>query len=159
MAHRTCSVEGCERPHHARGFCAAHLKRVVATGSAGPARIAPRDRDHPSVCLVDGCEKPYGALGYCKFHWKRVRNWGNPFHPPIRSTSYSAAHSELRRARGSASLYRCVDCDGPAEQWSYDYQEPNPRLGGADGISPYSFDIDRYDPRCAICHVAFDRSR
>jgi hypothetical protein len=29
---RTCSVEGCDRPHKARGFCQSHYKRVLATG-------------------------------------------------------------------------------------------------------------------------------
>lgn len=31
-----CSVEGCERPHKARGYCAAHYKRVLATGDPRP---------------------------------------------------------------------------------------------------------------------------
>jgi hypothetical protein len=28
----TCSVAGCDRPHKAKGFCAAHYKRVLAHG-------------------------------------------------------------------------------------------------------------------------------
>jgi hypothetical protein len=30
--HVVCTVEGCERPHQARGFCSMHYGRVVARG-------------------------------------------------------------------------------------------------------------------------------
>ena len=31
-----CQVEGCDRPHKARGYCDAHYKRVLATGDPRP---------------------------------------------------------------------------------------------------------------------------
>ena len=33
---RVCSIEGCGRPHKAKGYCGAHYHRVVATGDARP---------------------------------------------------------------------------------------------------------------------------
>lgn len=35
---RLCIVEGCGRPHKARGLCDAHYKRLLATGSPQPDR-------------------------------------------------------------------------------------------------------------------------
>ncbi len=35
---RLCSVADCPRPHQSKGFCAAHYKRVLATGDPQPER-------------------------------------------------------------------------------------------------------------------------
>ena len=39
MAQRTCSVDGCERPHRLNSLCRAHYKRLIRTGSVGAAAI------------------------------------------------------------------------------------------------------------------------
>lgn len=53
-------------------------------------------------------------------------------------------HNTLRRVRGSASLYRCVDCGKQARDWSHTHKtDPD--------------DIDNYHPRCAICHKQYDK--
>lgn len=71
--------------------------------------------------------------------------------------SYGAVHRRLRKSRGSARNFRCVDCGGPAAQWSYDGNDPE-ELYGPSGrnISPYSTDPDRYQPRCSACHGRYD---
>lgn len=33
MAHRTCSVEGCEKPHYGRGLCSPHYQRHRRAGT------------------------------------------------------------------------------------------------------------------------------
>ncbi len=33
---KTCSIEGCDRPHKARGYCAAHYKRFLIYGDPRP---------------------------------------------------------------------------------------------------------------------------
>lgn len=33
---RVCSIEGCERPHKARGWCPGHYSRWLATGEVRP---------------------------------------------------------------------------------------------------------------------------
>ena len=38
VRHRTCTVEGCGRPHSARGYCATHHRRVLRNGTADPDR-------------------------------------------------------------------------------------------------------------------------
>lgn len=39
MPNRTCSVDGCERPHKARGLCNTHAMRLARTGSTGDAPV------------------------------------------------------------------------------------------------------------------------
>lgn len=39
MAKRTCTLDGCDRPHYARGYCKAHEARVRKTGSPGSLQI------------------------------------------------------------------------------------------------------------------------
>ena len=36
MTNRTCTIDGCARPHHGKGFCAVHLQRVRRTGTPNP---------------------------------------------------------------------------------------------------------------------------
>lgn len=56
----TCSVDGCDKPAHARTWCQMHLRRWQQTGNVGPAassRPGWTGRDPSSVTSVD-------ALGY-----------------------------------------------------------------------------------------------
>lgn len=99
MAKRICSVEGCERPHHARGFCQMHVNRVMRHGDPG-AVGATRHRQ-PPTCSIDGCPRDTVALGWCFMHYKRARqNGGDP------------GPAESRRSRGRTCSV--VDCDREA---------------------------------------------
>lgn len=58
--------------------------------------------------------------------------------------TYRNVHERVRRARGKASEYGCVDdCGRQAEDWS--------QIHGTDGTDP-----EHYEPRCRTCHVAYD---
>lgn len=35
----TCSLDGCERPHCAHGYCAPHYRRFMADGDPGPVEV------------------------------------------------------------------------------------------------------------------------
>ena len=71
---KTCSIEGCERPFVARGWCAAHHRRWMRHGS-------PLVRDtieSPGVgaqrfCSVDDCDRPHEARGFCDRHYRAER--------------------------------------------------------------------------------------
>jgi len=72
---------------------------------------------------------------------------------------YSAAHDRVRRERGWASEYDCVDCGQLAEEWSYNHADPDELIepeGCQSGGSAYSLDSNCYDPRCIPCHRRFD---
>ena len=57
--------------------------------------------------------------------------------------SYDVWHHRVRKARGPATRYACVDCGQPAQDWSTD--------------NPASNDVRvRFQPRCRKCHRSFD---
>lgn len=77
--------------------------------------------------------------------------------------NYYYCHTLVRRSRGSARLLSCVDCGGLAEEWSYNHQDPNEivgvvKIGRHTYPATYSADPEFYDPRCRLCHRAFDRN-
>lgn len=81
MAKRTgapCSIEGCDKPTLARGWCAMHYNRWRTYGEPGEAE--PR-RFQPRPCAVDGCENltgRKGGEGYCPTHYRRLSLYGDP---------------------------------------------------------------------------------
>ena len=78
MAERTCSIEGCERPHRSRGWCNVHYQRWYKTGdplTVRPGRWAGYEKP---ICLIDGCGKPAHARGLCSVHAPRHRRHGDP---------------------------------------------------------------------------------
>lgn len=57
--------------------------------------------------------------------------------------SYDVWHHRVKKARGPASGYACVDCGNPAQDWST--------------VNPSSEDIPvRFQPRCRKCHRYHD---
>lgn len=78
MAHQKhntrCSVDGCESPYKAKGFCNAHYRRMLRHGFAEfPTRY----------CSVEGCEEVHYGNGLCRLH--HLRQWrGTPLDAPIR---------------------------------------------------------------------------
>ena len=57
--------------------------------------------------------------------------------------SYDVWHKRVKKARGPASGYVCVDCGAPAEDWST--------------VNPSSPDVRvRFQPRCRKCHRDYD---
>jgi hypothetical protein len=57
--------------------------------------------------------------------------------------SYDGWHKRVKKARGPASRYACVDCGKPAEDWST--------------VNPSSHDVRaRFQPRCRACHRRYD---
>lgn len=71
-----CSVEGCQKEDHARGYCEAHYRRVLKFGD--PLRGGNLKRQPGRVCSVVGCDKPHHSLGYCRVHYSRCSKHGDP---------------------------------------------------------------------------------
>lgn len=76
MAHRTCSIDGCSRPHKARGWCAAHYGMWQRTGHPGP--VVARYRKPDVACSVDGCTARRYCKGFCRNHYQTMLRHGDP---------------------------------------------------------------------------------
>lgn len=76
MAERTCSTDGCERRHYARGFCENHYKQWARR--EGPRAKDPRVRQQDLPCAVEGCQNVAWARNYCPTHYARWRVHGDP---------------------------------------------------------------------------------
>lgn len=84
-----CSVEGCEKPTRARGWCGMHYQRWKATGEVGPAgRLVETWKG--DTCMVLDCDRPRkryspaaggGLSRMCSLHATR-RDRGMDLHLP-----------------------------------------------------------------------------
>lgn len=70
----SCTVQGCDRAHAARGYCMPHYKRVVATGEPGPAKIKRYDKTatryvtREGYVLVKVPDHPRASKGWVREH-------------------------------------------------------------------------------------------
>ena len=62
---RTCSVEGCEKKHNARGYCSGHYYARKQTGEF-----------NLGTCKKEGCEEVHEAKGYCRKHYLQAKRNG-----------------------------------------------------------------------------------
>lgn len=71
MPDATCSVDDCNKPVVARGWCRLHYARWWRTGELNTRRSRP-------TCSMDGCGRPHAARGWCTMHLKRWVRHGDP---------------------------------------------------------------------------------
>lgn len=69
----TCSIEGCDKPIRARGWCIKHWKRWYRHGD--PMTVMAQQR---ATCEVPGCNNPAHGHGYCIAHYHKWRRHGDP---------------------------------------------------------------------------------
>lgn len=135
------------------------------TGSPGPATF----RNYGTkTCTVDGCTAPHKGMGLCSTHYTRQKDFGDVHRAkqmPAREDhwkwagddiSYGGVHSRLEYQRGKARTHTCRHCNGQAEQWAYDHDDPDEKIETERGLR-YSPDLDHYIPLCVPCHKQFDR--
>lgn len=85
-----------------------------------------------------------------------VRDQRGPRNPMWKhDPGYQAAHLRVASIKGPARDRRCIDCDAPADDWSYVHGCDDERQ--RQGESPYCIHSDHYEPRCRPCHRAYDR--
>lgn len=75
MPQRICSIDGCELPHVARGWCSSHYQRFRAYGDPNAPVLRVRaygDR----CCSVDDCNEKIEARGLCNKHYLRLMKTG-----------------------------------------------------------------------------------
>ena len=66
---RLCCVQGCGKPHHARGYCQRHYDEFRKND-----RISVRTgvSTKRKICSVPGCHRFHHARGYCKMHYAKI---------------------------------------------------------------------------------------
>ena len=127
-------------------------------------------------CAVEGCSRSRARQSngsrhrYCVAHkgrWERHRDVqadvpiGSPRWRPDQWCSYETAHRRTACVRGKASTHPCIDCAGPAREWSYsggaayEFTGPSPR----GHMRIWSGDPADYEPRCKRCHEDHDREQ
>jgi hypothetical protein len=149
-----CAVEDCDKSLYARNYCQNHYSNFLRSGY--PLGVRAERDDFPC-----DCGKPVYARGMCKACYSRswYREAEVTPQPEHRKefVEYSGAHLRLRSDRGRAKSHECVDCGGPAEEWSLnpDAETLVSRRGARIG-SRYSLNSWDYSPRCKPCHIALD---
>lgn len=70
---RLCSVDGCDKPTIARGFCTLHYQRWKRHGDPTKTK-----RYEGALCSVEGCSKVATKRLLCRAHYWRLREHGHP---------------------------------------------------------------------------------
>jgi hypothetical protein len=70
-----CQIDGCTRPHKARGLCQTHYAQRLRGSDFSPIRT--RVREKPVECTEDGCSEPVKSKGLCKMHYQRFLRHGH----------------------------------------------------------------------------------
>lgn len=75
-ATRTCTIDGCQKPVLARGWCSAHWTRWKRHGD--PLGGGVERNPLPDECTADGCTGKPLARGLCAMHWRRDKGDADP---------------------------------------------------------------------------------
>lgn len=159
-----CRMDGCGRESRGRGLCSTHWLRWRKHGDPTVVLQPGVDYSVTPTCSVEGCHDQAKARLLCAKHYRRWRTHGDPLavselrgRPLTGPATWYTVHKRLERQRGSARDHACVDCGGPAREWSYDHTDPDALTCDVRGsVLAYSLDLDRYEPRCVRCHRRFD---
>lgn len=73
-----CSVDGCEKPFLAKGFCNMHYCRFKKHGNPLIRKYGLSYKG--MICKIEGCDRPAREKYMCGMHAQRVKRYGDPFY-------------------------------------------------------------------------------
>lgn len=178
MARKPCSIEDCDKPQHARGWCDMHYRQWQAHG-------------HPMLVQKPGDDRPHGSFEdsfWAKvnksadgcWEWKGYRTvWGYGFvgrdgeRPPAHRVAYELVRGEIPEGLHLDHLCRNRACVNPDHLEPVTCRENLLRGNGWSGRNarktrcpqghPYSDDNTIYgtkgERRCLTCRREYDRRR
>ena len=79
MSKRLCKVEGCNKEHHAKGYCRSHYKKFKRYGESltpPPKESKPKQK---TICSIDGCTNNSYCKGVCQKHYYQMNTYGYTF--------------------------------------------------------------------------------
>lgn len=102
MEQRTCSVEGCGKPHYGRGWCSMHHQRWK---SHGDPLVVKKQQAAGLTCTVNNCGKDVLSRGWCASHYQRWTRFGDPL-------------GEAERIPAEDRFFTHVDAVGICWEWT-----------------------------------------
>lgn len=124
---RICSIDGCDRPAHARTWCGVHYGNWRRRRN--PLAVPPRKTGPDAPCSIGGCNKPSVGRGWCAMHWARWKTHGDPVFERTRPSAcavegcgkaprsaharYCETHYYRLRRRGTLetrTAWTCIEC-------------------------------------------------
>lgn len=125
---KPCSIENCNRPVLARGWCRTHYGRWRVHGTPHfkseclvcGSLFEPAPRKHrcdaciSGGCSVPKCTRPVWSRGWCGVHYARWRSYGDPTHVVSRKCAACGGVSTFTggTGRGKGSGIYCSKCRG-----------------------------------------------
>lgn len=162
-----CKIDGCERESAGRGWCKTHWGRWRKHGDPLIVKVAGTDYRVKGTCKAPDCRRQHHSHDFCTMHLVRWQKNGDPTvvgergGRPLKGDipTWGAIHRRLSRTRGPARNHDCVDCGGPAREWSYNGKDDGELMGKSGRFEvAFSENLDNYEPRCCSCHRKFDNA-
>lgn len=102
-----CTVEKCENPQKARGWCHTHYWRWQTHGDTGTNELKrPQKISVSAVCRIGNCEESVRSLNLCGSHYSKQHKYGNPlWEKPV---TYDCSEPQCKRphlAKGLCALH------------------------------------------------------